>query len=208
MRLAVFGASGGTGRQIVKLAVESGHDVTAVVRPGSKLNVPAGAEVVTADVMDPLAITPAVERHNAVVSAIGPRTTGPTSVCHDATRSITSAMRAAGVNRLVVVSQATVTTDGDGPVTRIAVKPLLRRLLRHAISDALRMEEHLRSADLDWTVVRPPRLTNGRGAGRYRTAYGANVRRGFNLSRRDLAAAVLAALEDPATVGTAIGVAR
>lgn len=206
MKIAVFGASGRTGRQIVKQAVEAGHDVTAVVRQGSGADV-SGA-VVTADVMNPTAISSAIKGQGAVVSAIGPRTTGPTSVRHDVTRAITSAMSEAGTTRLIVVSQATVTTDGDGLFTRVIVKPLLRRLLRHADADATRMEQHLRTTALEWTVVRPPRLTNGKATGRYRTAYGANVRRGYNVSRADVAAAVLALLEDRASVGTAVGVAR
>lgn len=208
MKLVVFGASGRTGRHVVRMASESGHDVTAVVRPGSTLDEPGAARLVTADVLDAAAIVPAVRGHDAVVSAIGPRSNGPTTVCADATHSITSAMRESGVDRLVVVSQATVTTDGDGPFTRTVVKPLLRRLLRHAIADAVRMEDHLSTTGLDWTALRPPRLTNGRPTGRYRTARGSNVRRGYTISRGDLAAAVLEALDDPATVGTAVGVAR
>lgn len=208
MHITVFGASGGTGRLVVRQALKAGHDVTAVVRDGSPATGLDGATLIRADVMDPVAIAPSVAGRDAVVSAIGTRTSGPTSVCYDTTCSITSAMRAGGVSRLVVVSQALVTTDGDGPFTRVVVKPLVRRFLRHALADAIRMEEHLRTTDLDWTIVRPPRLTNGKPTGRYQTARGASVRGGYTISRADLATAILATLDDAETAGTAVGVAH
>lgn len=207
MKITVFGASGGTGRQIVRQAVEDGHEVTAVVREGASTEGLEGARLTRAQVTDPAAIAPAVEGADAVISAIGTRSSGFTTICQDATRSITEAMRTAGTDRLVVISSAVVTTAGDGPFTRILVKPMLRRLLRHAVTDAARMEQHLRETDLDWTVVRPPRLTDGARAGRYRTARESNVRGGFLISRADLAAAILAALADRDTARAAVGVA-
>lgn len=208
MRITVFGATGGTGRQVVRRAIAAGHEVTAVARAGADLDGLDGARVVTADVMDPAAIAPAIKDSDAVISALGPRGTGVTTVCSDGARSIAEAMAATGVRRLAVVGMAPVTTEGDGPVTRYLVKPMLRRMLRHAVADNLRMEEHLRSGDLDWTVVRPPMLTNGRHTGRYRTARGANVRGGIMVSRADVADALLAALDDANAVRTALGVAR
>ncbi len=69
------------------------------------------------------------------------------------------------------------------------------------------MEDVLRASGLDWTAVRPPRLTNGRLTGNYRTALERNLPGGLVISRADVAHAMLAALRQPETIGHAIGVA-
>lgn len=202
MRLTIFGATGGTGRQLVEQALAAGHEVTAVVRDPARLAVPAQRRlrVVTADVMDPAAIQEAVAGADAVVSAVGPRTGGPTSVCRDSARSIVKAMQANGVRRLLLTSGSVVSDAGDGPVMRYLAKPLARRLLRHVLADFRHAEAEVHASDLDWTILRPPRLTDRAARGRWRTAIDRNVPRGITLSRADLAAYLLTAVDDASTV--------
>jgi uncharacterized protein YbjT (DUF2867 family) len=69
------------------------------------------------------------------------------------------------------------------------------------------MEDALRASDLDWTIFRPPRLTNGPLTGSYRTALGQNLRGGALISRADVAHEMLAALGQPATIRHEIGIA-
>jgi putative NADH-flavin reductase len=211
MKLTIFGATGGTGSQLVQQALAAGHEVTAVVRDPSRLS--AGdlrPEVVRADVMDPAAIEQVVAGRDAVVTAIGSRTVRvPTTVCADSARSIVSAMERAGVQRLVLVSAAGLSADaGDGPVTRYVVKPLLlQRILKHPFADMRRAEEEVRASGLRWTIVRPPRLTDGARTGRYRRAEELSIRGGRSISRADLADSVLRLVEDPGTAGHVISVA-
>ncbi|MFE9745904.1 NAD(P)-dependent oxidoreductase [Saccharothrix saharensis] len=202
MRITVLGASGGTGSKIVELAREAGHDVTAIVRTRN------GRDTV-ADVMDPDSIGPHVAGADAVVSAIGSRAAlKPTSVQTDSTRSVVLAMKAHGARRLVVVSNSGMVTDGDDPFTRYLVKPILRRVLRYPWGDMARMEDVVRASGLEWTIVRPPQLTDGPRTDAYRTAVGTNVRGGMRVSRADLAALVVRCLADPGTVHQAISVAN
>lgn len=206
MRITVFGATGGTGRHLVRQALDAGHQVTAVVRNPAGLNGQSHPrlDVLTADVMDPAAIKSAVDGQDAVVSALGPRSRGETTVCSSGARAIITAMRAAGARRLVVVTASGhVVDDGDGPFTRVVVKPLLRRYLRESFADLARTEQAVRASGLDWTIMRPPRLTDGESRA-YRTAVDRNVRGGFLISRADLAHATLTALADPATIGHTI----
>jgi hypothetical protein len=98
-------------------------------------------------------------------------------------------------------------TTGDGPLTRALVKPILQRVLRHGFADMLGMEEVVRASGLDWTILRPPRLTNGRRTGDYRTEVDRNVRGSFQVSRADLADCVLRCLTDQTSVGRAISIA-
>ena len=70
------------------------------------------------------------------------------------------------------------------------------------------MEDALRDSGLDWTIVRPPRLTDKPLTGRYRTAYGENLRRGLTVSRADVAQLMLGVLDQPAAVKQTVGIAR
>jgi putative NADH-flavin reductase len=130
----------------------------------------------------------------------------PTTVCADSAASIALAMRNAGVRRLVVVSAGTLTTDGDGPLTRLVMKPLLGKLLKHTIADKRRMEAVVRASGLDWTILRPPMLTNGPHTGAYRSAIDHNVRGALRISRADLADCILQCLDHgPINAAISIG---
>jgi putative NADH-flavin reductase len=210
MKITIFGAAGGTGTRLLDLACAAGHEVTAVVRDPARLtgNDPH-LTVVTANVMDLDAIGPVVAGRDAVVTTIGSREgRKPTTVQSDSTASIVTAMRHQGTRRLVVVSNSGMFTEGDGPLSRLVVKPILRRLLRHAWADMRRMEYIVRDSELDWTIMRPPMLTDGQRTGSYRTAADRNVRGGIRVSRADLADGILRCLADPGSIHTAVSIAN
>ena len=181
-----------------------------------------GARVVAADLAtaDAAALTPAVEGADAVLSALGARTKADTGVATRGTRVIAEVMRASGVRRVIVVSAAPIGTvpspgrphpprhdPGDGFVIRYLGDPIIKRVLRAHYADLAQMEEVLRDSDLDWTVVRPPRLTGKPVTGRYRTAYGQNIRGGIFVSRADVAHYMLRALDQPGTFRQTVGIA-
>ena len=221
MKLTIFAATGGIGRQLLEQAVAAGHDVTAVAR--NPRNLPATqARVVTADLAaaDAAVLQSAVGGADAVLSALGARTKADTGVAARGTRAITEAMRASGVRRLIVVSAAPIGTvpspgrphpprhdPGDGFVIRYLADPIIKRVLRAHYADLARMEDVLRDSDLDWTAIRPPRLTGKPVTGRYRTAYGQNIRGGAFVSRADVAHYMLRALDQPETFRQTVGIA-
>jgi putative NADH-flavin reductase len=210
VKLAIFGATGGTGGHLVRQALQAGHEVTAVVRDPARL--PAEAHprlaVVRADISDPGAVAAAVTGRDAVVSALGSRDARkPTTVCTDGARSIIQAMQEAGTVRLIVVSASGLAAgDDDGPLTRLVVKPILQAVFRHPFADMRGMEEEVRGSGLEWTIVRPPRLTDGPHTGVYRSAVDRNVRGGFRISRADLADCILRLLNDPDSVRSVISI--
>jgi putative NADH-flavin reductase len=210
MKLTILGATGATGTALTGQALAAGHEVTAVVRDPARLAVPAGPKlrILSADVMDPASIVPAVAGADAVISAVGPRGTGPTTVIQDSVRSIIQAMDKTGTRRFLQVSGSVVADEGESPYLRYVLKPLARRtFLRHVCADMRRAEEQIRDSDLDWTIFRPPALTGKAATGAYRTAIDRNLPHGFTVSRADLAACMLALLNDPAVIRHHVSIA-
>ncbi|TDC74098.1 NAD(P)-dependent oxidoreductase [Streptomyces hainanensis] len=208
MRITAFGATGGTGQHLVRQALDAGHHVTVVVRDPARLGIadhPRLGVVTAPTLADDAAVAAALDGQDAAVSTLGRRSGGDPSVCADGARAIIAAMRKTDVRRLVVVTASGHVVDaGDGPVTRAAFKPLLGRFLRTNFADFARTDEIVRASGLDWTIMRPPRLTNGRQRP-FRTDLDRNVRGGISIARADLARAILDALADPETAGHTVG---
>jgi putative NADH-flavin reductase len=206
MRITVFGATGGIGREVAGQALAAGHHVTAVVRDPARLSVPASGNltVVTADVTDPAAVAPALDGADAAVSALGPRRGDSRTICADGARAILGAMAKTGVRRLVAVSASGLFREaGEPPVTRYLVKPLLQAILRDGKADVHRMEDLITGSAADWTIMRPAMLTS-RPLGAYRTALDRYV--SPQAGRADVADAILRAIDDPSTIGHRVNV--
>ncbi|HEV2784426.1 MAG TPA: NAD(P)H-binding protein [Actinophytocola sp.] len=212
MKVTVFGASGAIGGQVVRQALDAGHAVAAVVRQASRFDLthPGLSVVRVAGLTDPEPLLPALDGSDAAISAIGPRSRGDAGVASTATRGILRALEIAGVRRFAAVSAVPVgpVPDDDPWFSRKIVYPLIRAVLRDVYADLAAMEAEIGRSATDWTIVRPPRLTNKPLSGAYRTTIGGNVPRGNFVSRADVAHAMLAALDNPATVRQAVGVAN
>lgn len=204
MRITVFGATGGTGRQVVRQALTAGHHVTAVVRDPERLSMDhPRLDVVTADVTDPEALVPVLRGRDAAVSGLGPPCGGRAGIATSGTRAILTALHGSGVRRFEAISAGPLAPLPDGDPLR----PLLMRILKDVYADLARMEEAMRTSTVDWTIVRVPRLTDKPATGRYRRLVGGDVPRALTISRGDLAHAMLSMLDDPATIRQAVGVA-
>jgi hypothetical protein len=129
-------------------------------------------------------------------------------------------MLVTGVRRIVAVSAGPVSTTpspgrprpprhdpGDSLAMRYVGTPLGRRFLGKVFADLAVMEDVLRDSGLDWTAVRPPRLTDKPLTGSYRTAVDRNLKGGATVPRADVAHFMLRCLTDPATVHHALGIA-
>ncbi|MDB5533785.1 MAG: NAD-dependent epimerase/dehydratase, partial [Hyphomicrobiales bacterium] len=106
MKITVFGATGGIGGEVVRQALDAGHQVTAVIRDPARFNVKhAALEVVVApDLNDAEALLPALQASDAAVSGVGPRGRNDGPVASTATRGILRALERSGVERFVAVS--------------------------------------------------------------------------------------------------------
>lgn len=210
MKLSVLGATGATGEQIVRHGLAAGHEVTAVVRRPEAVRVAdPWLRVITGDVLQPASLAPGIAGAGAVLSALGSRTMRrPATVYSAGTAAVLDAMREAGVRRFVGITAAPVGSRAQqSPLDRYLVHPLLWRAFGPVYADMRRMEALVAASDRDWTVFRPPRLTNAAATGRYRLAVDAPLPRAWTISRADLAAAMVAAAQDPALAGHAVSIA-
>jgi putative NADH-flavin reductase len=196
VRLLVAGAGGRTGRIVVRLALEHGHDVTAFVHEAREAPAPhPHLTVATGDARDPAAVGPIVPGHDAVVSVLSHPGASVVTVFSQGTRALADAAEAAGVRRLVAVSAEPVGIDPARLPLAFRAVLLLPRL--HVVyEDMARMERDLIARDaLDWTIVRPAVLTGLPARGRYRTEVGDLVAGGVTISRADLAGFLLKVVE-------------
>jgi putative NADH-flavin reductase len=188
----VLGATGGTGRPLVEQARERGHTVTAFVRSPEKMGAPReGVRVVKGDPLSAAELAAALPGHDAVLSALGGLGLGRSTTLGDSARSIVSAMKTAGVKRLLVVSAAVLFRDA-GLLATVA----RHTFLRNVAVDSAEMERVVMESDLDWTIARPPRLTHGPRTGRYHLADGHMPPGPQVVSRADVAHFLLDDLAD------------
>ncbi|GLY17456.1 hypothetical protein Kisp01_44700 [Kineosporia sp. NBRC 101677] len=215
MKLTVISATGGIGRALVEQAVAAGHDVTAVARNADRIGSEGSVRAVQADLADPsptasAALSSAVAGSDAVLSGLGPRTRADVGIAEQGTRTLIRAMQAVDARRLVVVSAAPVSTTsapdpGNGFWARHLLYPVIGRVLRGNYADLAEMERALAASGLQWTAVRPPRLTDGPLTRRYRSALDQNVRGGLSISRADVAHLMLDVAGRPETAGHTVG---
>lgn len=193
MKIAIFGATGGTGHHLVEQALASGHQVTALVRTTGSLPVTdKRLRIVPGDVRDPSHVAATIAGHDAIMSALGPNQRGPVSLCGDAIANILAAMPAAGVRRLIALSAYGV---ADSRHRNLYVR-MVWALRKEKMVDKERMEALLRRSDVDWTILRPSALANGPQTGRYRLGTDLQMRITSRISRADLAEGMLRQLTD------------
>ncbi len=220
MKLTVVAATGGIGRQLLTQAVAAGHDVTAVAR--NPKAVTSDVRLVTVDLASPdqVALESAVDGADAVLSGLGARTAADIGIAARGTEALVEAMQVKGARRIIVVSSAAVSTvpspgrphpprhdPGDDFFARRVLYPMLKSFLRKRYEDLALMEDVMRDSGLDWTIMRPTRLTNRSMTGGYRTALGNNVRGGTSISRADVAHCMLRAVHQPETIKETVCVA-
>ena len=201
MKLFVIGATGRTGREVIQQALARGHHVTAFVRSPESITLRnERLTVLKGNAMDEHQLSDAMRDHDAVLSTLGPREVfKPNSLLQDSALATTRAMSRSGVKRLVVLSAA---AHFPGIPNRIA-----SFILRNHMRDSLAMEKIVQANGLDWTIARPPRLTQQQYT-TYRSRECAAPKMGFTLSRKAVATFMLDAIEQKKHVRKIVGIAK
>jgi putative NADH-flavin reductase len=201
MKVVILGATGGTGRELVKQALELGHDVTGFVRDPSKLKAEhKRLSVVQGNMLDPESLERAVAGQDAVVSALGSPGLGKSIDLSEGTANIIRVMDKLGVKRLIFESTVGI-DDSRDHAPWIARKFFFPVVLKNVFTDKEIQEKYIKASDLDWTIVRPAKLTNGPRKGKYRFGDEINERAvSKTISRADTAEFMLKQLTDDSFV--------
>lgn len=206
MKLVVLGATGATGLEIVRQALERGHSVTALVRSPERLKLFGNRiSVKEGDLLNSADLERIIQGHDAVLSGFGPRLPVSKADAHllqQFATALTSAMLRAGVRRAVVESVAFLFKDSIIPPAYILGKLLFPGI----VADAAAMEEIFEKSRLDWTMVRPPELTDKSYTGKYRVREGHLPRFGFKISRSDVADFMIRTVENHSSIRKIVGV--
>ena len=208
MNLVVLGATGATGLDIVRQAIDRGHSVTAFVRSPERLR-PFRERITIAqgDLLNSVELERVIKGHDAVVSGFGPRVPISKADAHllqQFATALTSAMRRAGVRRVVVESVAFLFRNAVVP----PAYALGRLFFSSIVADASEMERIITESGLHWTLVRPPRLTDQPSTQKYRVREGHLPPFGVKISRADVADFMLNAVENPALSGKIYGISN
>ena len=208
MKLVVLGATGGVGREIVRQGIERGHKITAFVRSPEALNAFGDQiAVLRGDVLSSTELRRVIEGHEAILSGFGPRVPiakSDSDLLHRFALALSDAMLQDGVRRAVIISTAFLFKDSILPPANLVG----RLFFPEMVEDATEMESIFQKSGLDWTLVRPPRLTDGPRRNRYRVREGHLPSFGFTISRADVAAFMLKAAENGTFVRKIMGVSN
>lgn len=209
--IALFGATGPTGRYLIEEALKQGYKLSVYTRDANKLASFVGrVEIVVGDLQDQSAIAKCVQGADAVISALGPnsiRAQGDKPVMHGLTHII-AAMKQAGVRRLIQISTAAYRDPKDGFAFKTHAFALLFKVIaRKGYEDIKATGELIANSDLDWTLVRSPNLKDGPADGDVDFGWYGKDKLGMKLSRGNLAKFLVAQVTDKKFVRAAPGIA-
>jgi len=205
MRFFIIGANGRTGTELIDLALARGHSVTAFVRSADKITrCHPQLQIAVGDPKSTDMLARVLPGHDAVFSALGVRAREifrPVSLLQECAATTVAAMTRAGVDRLLLVSAATLFPGGG---LRFA---LVRWLLAHQIRDLLETEQIVTATPLQWTIVRPPKLDVGVSE-QYRAQIGRLPDGAWAMSFRAVALFMLVAAEQRTHTREIVGLAQ
>jgi putative NADH-flavin reductase len=199
--ILVIGANGGIGRQVVEQALDAGYKVKALVRDPAKIGMEhVNLSIIKGDVLKPESYSHSLQGVSAVISALGARGTGPTTLYSSGNEMLLKQMERAGVSRMYCISASGLDVNPSHPfLVRWLTKHVLQRILSNMYADQRVMESLVRASPLDWTIVRPPRLTDKPVTGRYRTTIDQMLIKPYSIARADVAHFMLHSLSDERT---------
>ena len=187
--IAVLGASGGIGFETVKIALKYGHNVTAILRTPSKLTiVHPNLKIVKGDIMKPETLEKHLYNKDAVISAIGKNSLKETTLYSAGNKNLLAMMEKTNTKHVFFISAAGLEINPSFNLfVKLTTKFVLQNLLRNMFEDLIRMEKIVKESKENWTIVRPPSLTNKPFTGNYRFSINSFLKKGLKISRADLA---------------------
>ncbi|MCL4868514.1 MAG: SDR family oxidoreductase [Anaerolineae bacterium] len=195
MRIALFGATGGTGQQIIRLALEAGHEIRALVRDPAKLKTQSEQlTMIQGDVLSQDKVAETLLGTDAVICSLGNTANNPEKIVSRGTELIIQTMQMGTRPRRIIVITSLGVGDSQNQVP-FAFRLLAKTILRSAMQDKEEQEQVVKTSGLEWIIVRPGGLTDKPATGQYRFGLDREIIAG-QVSRADVAAFVLRQLTD------------
>lgn len=187
--IAVLGANGGIGQQVVKIALNKGYNVTAILRTPSKLTiVHPNLKIVRGDVFKPENLEEHLINKEAVISAIGKNSLIETTLYSQGNKNLLKILEKTNTNRIFFISAAGIEINPSfNFLIKLMERFVLQKLLKNMFADLLKMESIVKESKQNWTIIRPPQLINKPFTGHYRFSVNSFLRKGLRISRADLA---------------------
>lgn len=208
MKVAIFGASGATGRLLVRRCADAGYQITALLRHPETFPLRMLVRSVPGSAFDSTAVARTIEGADVVLSALGARSIKKEDVLERAVPQIVTAMQHEGVRRIIVLGSAGARTDAldKQPAWRrwVVEHIVYNTLLKWPVASQRSQYATLSSSGLDWTMAMPPMLTNGSGRGKWRIDPDALPPGASHISREDVADFMMQQIDDPQWIGKAV----
>ena len=208
MKLLIIGGTGGIGRELIKQALESGHIVSALIRNPKNLKIEhPNLKIIEGNVLDFDKVKMSVSGQDAVISSLGhKRFFIKTTILSEGTKNIIQAMELQNVKRFICITSLGINNSRFkmGLYYTLFVIPVI---IFFYFWDKSKQEKLIQNSKLDWTIVRPGQLTNGKKRGKYK--HGLNVGNYIltkMISRADVAHFILSQLNDKAYVHQTPGI--
>jgi putative NADH-flavin reductase len=206
MKLIILGATGGTGLELIRRSLVHGHSVTAFVRDPSRLEEFRGRIAIKqGDLLNRNALAEVLQGQDAVLSGFGPRVPIARTDAHlleEFATVLTCAMTGANLRRAIVISTAFLFKDSIMPPTYLVGKLFFPTV----VADSAAMEGIFEESGLDWTLIRPPQLSDSTFTGKYRVRLGHLPRMGFKIGRADVAEYFVQTASDNTLIRKIVGV--
>jgi putative NADH-flavin reductase len=194
MNILIFGATGGSGKELTKLALEQGHNVTALVRNPATLGIThTNLTVVQGDVLNADSVSAVVKGKDAIFSALGTKVLKPNTIVSDGTKNILAAMQTHGVKRFICETSLGL-GDSKEQLNFFFEYIVIPFFLKNVFADKEVQEQLIMQSNTDWTIVRPAGLTDGVKTSRYRSGFDKTIT--GQISRADVADFMLKQLTD------------
>ena len=196
--IALFGATGQTGKEFLQQALDAGYAIRALARTPEKLSLTSPQlEIIRGDVLVPADVARVVAGTDLVVSLFGHVKGSPDWLQTEGTENIVAAMKEYGVDRIISLSGGGLPyPEKDRPkLPDKIIRWIMKLAVPQILEDAVRHAAVLRDSGLQWTIVRGPRLTNEPKRGAYRVGW-VGVDAGMKLGRADLADFILRLVEE------------
>jgi putative NADH-flavin reductase len=205
MKIAILGASGMTGTQLIEQALAADHTVIGLARSPEKI-ISADPRVIKrkADAFDEASVIAALEGADAVITTVGKRDLRDKRVnlSTAAHAGVIAGMRKHNIKRLLVIS-----STGAARIKRKGIQRNIYLFLRRKYyRDMYEMELQVMGSGLDVTVLRAPYLVDGPCTGKYRTVENEDYPVGINITRSNLAHFLINELKDNAWVNRVVAV--